>query len=340
MTQISETKQAPAERTVAEQANGAEATRDDVYHAFRLLLGRDPDAAALELICRAVVDHRMTPTALADGIMASPEFALRGGRVPLENAPVEVRMDGFSLFARPEDYDIGQSIRQHEPHVVAMLHQFLRPGDVFVDIGANIGLFTNLAARLVGDSGFVLAVEPMDKNIQLIHRALEHNGFGHVRVEACAASDRNGRVAIASHRGTSNGHVVRPGTAGLQLVFAQTRRLDDLAADLPRIDLVKFDIEGCELLAWRGFRNSLEKHRPRVLTEFHPHCMRTFIGVEPRDYLDTLFEYGGELYVLSADGKRIPCKTPEDVMRCWDEANRASAADGKNHLDLFVVPRS
>jgi len=338
--QTSETKHGPDEQTAAEQPHGGEATRDDVYHAFRLFLGREPDSAGLEVICRAVVDHRLTPTALADGFLASPEFALRGGRAPLENAAVEVRVDGISLFIRPEDHDIGQTIRHYEPHIVAMLRKLLRPGHVFVDIGANIGLFTNLAASLVGADGFVLAVEPMDKNIQLIHRALQHNGFDHVRVDACAASDRNGRVAMTSHRGTSNGQVVPTGTAGQQLVFAQTRRLDDLAADLPRIDLVKFDIEGCELLAWRGFRDSLEKHRPRVLTEFHPHCMRTFIGVEPRDYLDTLFEYAGDLYVLTVKGKHIPCRTPEDVMQRWDEENRMSEADGKNHLDLFVVPRS
>lgn len=339
MTQINETRPAP-KQTAAAPLHGEEATRDDVYHAFRLLLGRDPDAADHDLICRAVVDHRLTPTALADGFMASPEFAQRGSRAPLENPAVEVPMDGFSLFIRPEDHDIGQTIRQYEPHIVAMLRKRLRPGHVFVDVGANIGLFTNLAASLVGADGFVLAVEPMDKNIQLIHRALEHNRFGHVRVDACAASDRNGRVAMTSHRGTSNGQVVRPGISGQQLVFAQTRRLDDLAADLPRIDLVKFDIEGCELLAWRGFRDSLEKHRPHVLTEFHPHCMRTFIGVEPRDYLDTLFEYAGELYVLNSDGKRIPCRTSEDVIRRWEEADRTSGANGKNHLDLYVVPRS
>lgn len=326
-----------------EQRGGAFATEEDIYYAYRLLLGRDPDAQGWADLRKAIADRQISPSELAESFINSQEFASQHAEVPHEGSLVEVALDGFSLFVRENDRDIGRHIRatrQYEPHVTAAMKGLLRPGNIFVDIGANIGFFTNLAARLVGEEGFVVAVEPLDKNVQLIHRSLDRNGFEHVRVEACAASDRDGRVAITSHRGTSNGQVVRPGTPSQQLVFAQTRRLDDLTADLKRLDLVKFDIEGCELLAWRGFQHSLEKHRPRVLTEFHPHCMRTFIGVEPREYLDALFAYAGDLYVLTVDGQHISCRTPEDVMRRWENANGASGADGKEHLDLLVLPRA
>jgi FkbM family methyltransferase len=312
------------------------ATREDLHHAYRLLLGREPDASGWSHLCRALSEQRIPPADLAMRFMESAEFAARHSGKAHHGPAEEVVLDGFSLFVRADDRDIGRHIRAthlYETHVTAAIRNLLVPGNVFVDVGANIGYFTNLAAHLVGPAGRVVAVEALDKNAQLIFRALERNGFDHVRVSVCAASDRNGRVSIRSDSGTSNGQAVAAGAGDF---FVQTRLLDDLTADLPRIDLVKLDIEGFELLAWRGFRRMLTKHRPNVLTEFHPYCMRKFVGLDPGEYLDELFAYSSEVYVLNVDGKMLRCGSPEDVMSRWVSENDVANADGKRHLDLFA----
>jgi FkbM family methyltransferase len=321
----------------------AQATEDDIYYAYRLLLGREPDAQGWNELRRIIADRTMAPDELARGFLDSPEFAQTNGSQQPRDGFVEVALDGFVLFVRADDRDIGGNIRAtrtYEPHVTHAMKELLRPGDVFVDIGANIGFFTNLAARLVGSDGFVLAVEPMDKNVQLILRSLERNGFAHVRVLACAASDREGRVAMRTDPGTSNGQAVATGMAGQRTLYAQTLRLDDVSRDLTRIDLVKLDIEGFELLAWRGFRDGLARHRPRVLTEFHPYCMRQFVGIEPEEYLVELFAYAGAVDVVPTEGPRVRCAAPDDVMREWHTVNERANAAGKYHLDLLVHPRS
>jgi FkbM family methyltransferase len=216
------------------------------------------------------------------------------------------------------------------------MRELLRPGHVFVDVGANIGFFTNLGAHLVGRAGHVVAVEPLDKNVQLIYRSLERNGFNQVTVYVCAASDRAGLVSISTDSGTSNGQVLATVSRDLRVALAQARQLDDLTAGLERVDLVKLDIEGYELLAWRGFRRGLSTYRPKVLTEFHPHCMRKFVGVDPLEYLNELFSYGDSIQVLLPRGGRKVCDTPADVMHHWESANRTERADGKLHLDILV----
>lgn len=317
------------------------ATDDDLYYAYRLLLGREPDAQGWEELRKVVAETKMTPVALAKNFMGSPEFQGRRVDVSQEEACIEVELEGFSIYVRADDRDIGRHIRaahEYEPHVTAAMKELLQTGHVFVDVGANIGFFTNLAAQRVGCEGFVVAIEPMDKNVQLIHRSLERNGFSHVRVMSCAVSDRDGRVAIKSDPGTSNGQALGVGAPLARTLYAQTLRLDELVRDLTKIDLVKLDIEGFELLAWRGFRDGLSRYRPCVLTEFHPYCMHRFVGVEPHEYLDELFAYGA-VEVVPVSGARIRCANPDEVMRVWQDANERSEADGKNHLDLFVRPK-
>jgi FkbM family methyltransferase len=318
-------------------AHSDRANDDDIRYAYRLLLGREPDDAGLAHFRRVLADRQPTADDLAREFLVSPEFLARN-----VGLPVEVPMDGYSVFINPLDHDIGQSVRdrrQYEPHVTAVVRECLHEGNVFVDVGANIGYFTLLAAHLVGAAGRVVAIEPMDKNVQLIYLAAQKNGFEQIRLHQCAASDRRGLLAIATGAGTSNGQALHASAqAGWHGLMTQSCLLDDLVADLPRIDLVKLDIEGFELLAWRGFRGALARHRPRVLTEFHPHCMRTFAGVDPLDYLSELFAYGQRISVLALDDERVLCADAGEVMQQWAIGDRRARGDGTNHLDLLIEP--
>jgi FkbM family methyltransferase len=307
---------------------------EDVRYAYRLLLGREPDEEGMEHHMQTLSKRRLTPVELANAFLSSPEFAARS-----HGLPIEVVLDGYSVFVQPEDRDIGRHVEathQYEPHVTAAVRECLRPGHVFVDVGANIGFFTNLAAYLVGESGMVIAVEPMDKNLQLIYRSIERNGFKQVRVHACAASDRTQIVCVATGAGTSNGQIL-PASMATQQLFTQAKPLDPLLTDLERIDLVKLDIEGYELLAWRGLRHALVRHRPKVLTEFHPYCMCKYVGVEPLDYLAMLFAHG-RVKVLHHQGGETGCATPAEVMRQWEIADKSMRGDGTHHLDLLINP--
>lgn len=321
--------------------SNAQATPDDVRRAYQLLLEREPDPEGFELYSRICRSRTLSVSDLVNIFIGSDEFVAKHRR---PDAPVEVQLDGYSLFVRPSDHDIGSHIlqtKQYEPHVTRVVHEVLRPGNTFVDVGANIGFFTALAAHKVGPSGKVVAIEPMDKNVQLLYATVWRNAFQNVQVFPYAASDAEGLLPMATGPGTSNGQIMLGGAeAKLPAVFAQARRLDDLLADLSFLHLLKIDIEGHELLALRGFGERLAQYRPRLLTEFHPKCMRDNSKIEPADYLAFLFGYGPEVQVLRNNGEQVACAAADGVMREWERADRQSGSGGTAHLDLLVLPYS
>ena len=314
------------------------ATEDDVRHAYRLLLGREPDAAGMATYSRMLQAGGVTPTDLTAIFMGSSEFVARVGGDP---DCVEVEFHGYHMYVRTDDLDLGVTVRQgtYEPHVTAAVRECLYPGASFIDIGANIGYYTALAAHLVGSSGSVFAVEPMDKNVQLIYRTVWKNRFRQVQVFPFAASDATQLLPMATTARSSNGEVLPLDTRRIPSLFAQGRAVDDLLSGLPRLDLVKLDIEGHEPHAWRGFVHTLEQHRPVVLSEFHPKCLRDNGKVDPSDYLAVLFAYGSVVEVLVDASTRVRCDTPAQVMQHWAQVDRRSGDRGETHLDLLIRPR-
>jgi len=158
----------------------------------------------------------------------------------------------------------------YELTTLRLIRRRLRLGDTVIDGGANIGYFTLLAARCVGDTGRVHAVEPEPGNRARLQEHLKENGLaGRVTVHPVALSDHEGEATI--HRPHGQGGV-NHGCASLFLDPAQaqastavpTARLDELAiADPPR--LIKLDLEGAEALAIDGAEALLTADRPPMI---------------------------------------------------------------------------
>lgn len=310
---------------------------------FRLLLERAPTTAEhAHLAERAGAG--LTQSALAREIVATDEFMQRHG---MAVAPVAVDMGGYCVYALPNDEHIGAPLiagHAYEPYVAAVFEERLQAGDCMLDVGANIGIFTMHAAHRVGPAGRVIAVEPIESNRQLIHAAQRQNGFAQVEVIAAAASDRRELIELRTHVTTSNS--ATPAAAGPRLrspiggrtVLAPTVLLDDALAMLPRLDLVKIDIEGMEPRALRGLRATLARLRPALITEFHPQAIEHASAESPVDYLRGLLELYPGITVLEREGDRRHCARAEDVMLAWADANRRHGLGGELHLDLLLAP--
>ena len=158
-----------------------------------------------------------------------------------------------------------------EPASRAM-RSLLSPGDVVIDAGANIGLFTVLAAACVGSDGHVIACEPYPATAKLLRDNVARNGFGSVDVR---------EVAVAEHDGTLDMHVFEPGsgfssfapadTVGAVQIQVPVTTLDGVAGEfLDRTGLVKIDVEGAELRALRGAKDLLRRARPDFIIELEP----------------------------------------------------------------------
>ncbi len=155
-----------------------------------------------------------------------------------------------------------------ERPVWRLMRDLLRPGMTMADVGANLGFFALSAARFVGPEGRVIAFEPVPGNLRYLRRNLALNpGLANLLVEPLAVSDQEGETTI--HLGWHEGNaslLVGARSTTEDTAPVRTTSLDEYAAarDVPRIDLVKMDIEGAERNALLGAARTLREHRPRL----------------------------------------------------------------------------
>jgi len=159
-----------------------------------------------------------------------------------------------------------------EAEVQAALVEHLRPGMTFYDVGANIGFFSLLAARLVGAAGHVVSFEADPEIAARLRANAAKNSLSWITVEqqAVCAEPRDvffqrADAAISPDRGV--GHIVDGESPGAIRVAGVS--LDDYTRTAVAPDLVKCDVEGTEVEVFRGAQRLLREKRPGILCEMH-----------------------------------------------------------------------
>lgn len=162
----------------------------------------------------------------------------------------------------------------HEPEVQELLETVLRPGMTYYDVGANVGFFAMIAARLLGSSGHVVCFEPLPENARQIEYNARLNGFSNiaVRCEALGGSNRSDvfNTSVEPTWGMLS-TVGKPPEQASGQITVEVRTLDSLCGGggLPRPDLIKMDVEGAEAEALTGALATLGAARPILVIELH-----------------------------------------------------------------------
>jgi FkbM family methyltransferase len=164
----------------------------------------------------------------------------------------------------------GYALGTTEPLVQEAVRTMVKPRDVLYDIGANVGFFTVLAARLVGPAGGVVAFEPLPETAKAARRNADLNGFAHVTVLALAVGRRAGAAKLELREESTWARLANESTTG-PTVDVEVVAIDDLV-DAGRVrppNFVKIDVEGAELDVIEGMRRTIIAHRPVILCEMH-----------------------------------------------------------------------
>ncbi len=163
------------------------------------------------------------------------------------------------------------AIEAYEPDLQELLPKMLPQGGVFVDCGANVGLFSVIAGGSIGPTGRVISIEANPTTYQLLCRNLLQNGLReHFNV---AVSTENGYADFyvpedGDVYGTlqPNGYV----SADTPTIRVETRRLDELLKEcsVSRVDAIKIDVEGAEMDVLRGAVSTIDRFRPTLIVEY------------------------------------------------------------------------
>lgn len=169
-------------------------------------------------------------------------------------------------------HDVQQGIG--EPAVQQALQQHLRPGMTFYDLGANIGFFSLIAARLVGPSGRIVSFEADPEIAARLRENLADNNFTHAIVEEKAVWSEPTRVSFARVDSSVSpdrglGHVSTENSTVSNTIQVEAVSLDQYAASHPAPDFLKCDVEGAEVAVFHGAQNLLQNQRPILLVEMH-----------------------------------------------------------------------
>lgn len=200
------------------------------------------------------------------------------------------------------------------------LQKQLSPGEVVVDIGANIGYYTLEFARTVGAEGRVYAFEPHPENFKMLSKNIEVNGYHNIAPIQAALSDHAGDLLLECNAVNHECHHLST-AAGQRAIRVHTLTLDEyFGPTIPTISLVKLDVEGYELHVIRGMRRLLTANqRIRLVVEFAPKYLRR-AGVRPRDLLHELQGLGFRYASLEGDCSKLTVIDDEQLLVQYDKS--------------------
>lgn len=165
-----------------------------------------------------------------------------------------IRRDGVKLRFHPTSLSAQMWINPMERRAdEAFFRSYLRRGDVVIDVGANVGSLTAVAARAVGH-GQVYAIEPHPRIYGFLKNNLALNRFANVVTFNLALGDRVQQVKVSDSRSDDQNRI--DAESGLSI---EMRRLDDLGIREPHISLLKIDVEGYEKFVLQGATETLKR---------------------------------------------------------------------------------
>jgi FkbM family methyltransferase len=197
-------------------------------------------------------------------------------------------MDTRMLWVLPEMMDDSAEHR--------ILRRLLKPGDTFIDIGANHGSFSLVASEIVGDKGMVIAFEPQPKLAHLLTQSLTATAKSPFKVHEAGCSDRMGATKFFIPRAGSGSAGVFQDFSGRSGHCRLNIKLTTIDESLSNVNvtgslMMKIDVEGSEFAALMGARAMIEKFRPPILFELNPDSSKA-AGHGPGDLLELFARLG------------------------------------------------
>lgn len=265
---------------------------------------------------------------------------------------IEIQGSKMYINVHEESADIRKTFqtyalnRIHEEATTELFKKIVKKGDVVVDLGANIGYFTLLAAKIVGEEGRVYAFEPEPRNFKYLGKNIELNGYNNIVPVHKAVSDRSGKTKLFICSYDTGHHTInqyegirvqKPNLIEEKEVYVEieTTTLDEFFEKREQsISVIKMDVEGAEMLALSGMNKMISQSEDlKMFIEFFPLFIEK-MGSSPREFVRKLIEdYKFSVFIIGQDydarnRELLRVKSVDHLM--------GFCKDPQDHLNLFI----
>jgi len=220
--------------------------------------------------------------------------------------PDFIIIDGHKLFLDKLD-SLGLFLhRSYEEYETEIVKKIIKKGETVVDVGANIGYFTLIFAKLVGKNGKVFAFEPDPSNLDLLKKNIETNGYKNVILVNKALSSKTGTTKLFLSDINLGDHMIVDAKENRSSIEIDTITGDDyFSGFMEKINFIKMDIQGAETDSIIGMSSLLGKMTDvKIMIEFAPKKLKNF-GHNPIELLNILTENDFKLFEINDDKKKI-----------------------------------
>lgn len=222
--------------------------------------------------------------------------------------------------------------------VSAFILNYLREGDVFVDVGANLGYFSICAGLRVGPAGRVHAIEPAEENLALLKANVDLNGLSNVEIHGLAVSDRCGEAPLFRAEFNNGAHSLLQKDKLIPGEKVLVTTLDNLLQGERAPRLIKIDVQGAEPYVLRGMKSLLDNcgTKPAIVLEF------TAVDLARSGKMDELFSfvesnnYLIRAFVANVRGSAMPPRIRRFTLR--QIADDFVAASDDSEFDIVLLP--
>lgn len=236
--------------------------------------------------------------------------------------PDFVEIEGNKIYLDENDSLFLSSSMMHEKTIVNLVKNEIKKGDVVIDIGAHIGYYTVLFAKLVGPEGKVFAFEASPTNFEILKKNISVNGYKNVILNNKAVSDKNGKLTLyITGRTSTENFLFKPENFTDSSKIKQTVEIDSITLDdyfqdfNGEINFLKMDISGAEPRVMKGMSSILNKNNSlKIQQEWWPNAIRTH-GFEPDSHLKVLTEMGYKIYEIDGAKNKLNLATIEELMK-------------------------
>jgi FkbM family methyltransferase len=294
---------------------------EEVKWGYRYVLGRDPES---EVTAASQAQSFLDWREFRGSLLNSQEF--KASAIYRNLPPKWVASEIFGgkrtiwLDLNDDFVSRGALMDSYEKLETEVVSALLREGDVFLDVGANIGWYTLLASTLVGRAGHIHAFEPRESTQGYLRRSVAMNGLGSiVTVHNFGLGDMVGELLLGwAHSGRNPGHSHFVDAEGpdIETIKISVKTLDSL--NLSKFDFIKLDVEGAEPKVIAGGRSSIQKHRPFIMSELYPEQLRVVSKTTPKDYIGIFSEMDYQAFIVDQSNlgdlvKDFPTNSPWDL---------------------------